>query len=61
MAEGGSGTNIRILAEAPIDYARGCSPLLLDHLPLEEGALITWFFYFLFFRVLQVIEYLGGG
>ena len=57
MAEGGSGTNIRILAEAPIDYARGCSPLLLDHLPLEEGASITWFpisFFLGFYRLLNI-------
>ena len=44
MAESGSGTNIWLLEDyIPIDYARGYSPLLLNHLPLEEGTLITWF------------------
>ena len=44
MTEGASGRNIWVLDYTPIHYAHRYSYLLLDHLLLEEGTLITWFF-----------------
>ena len=61
MAEGGSGTNMWLLEDyTPINYARGCSPLLLNHLPLEESTLITYFFIY-FFEVHRLLSISAVG
>ena len=53
--EGSDGTHITINCTA-IDYAHGCSPMLLDYLPLEEGASLAWFFisFFGFYRLMSI-------
>ena len=54
-AEDGDSICITIDCTA-IDYACRCSPMLLDHLLLEEGASLAWFFisFFGFHRLMSI-------